>query len=231
MRSNRTGSPTGRRGPITLVSPHAVKAKMVLRGKRRKLSVDGRICGPAFGNVENVEAGSGAFGRVDRSHPVVNHIATGQNKGSSTRLTQNRKREAKGIPTNTQVANPITSVRDCVPMVSGDIPFVAPKMVRLYAHDPVAQARRAETQRRQAAARKAGIQQSNRTGWMKADTERVQPLLSRVMVPQIMSALSVSEPYALNIRAGRRIPHPRHWLGLAELGSIKVLPQANGVNK
>jgi len=34
------------------------------------------------------------------------------------------------------------------------------------------------------------------------------------------SALGVSEPYARDIRAGRRRPHPRHWQGLAELVGV-----------
>jgi hypothetical protein len=33
----------------------------------------------------------------------------------------------------------------------------------------------------------------------------------------IASALGISEPYATDIRAGRRIPHPRHWMILARL--------------
>jgi CRISPR-associated endonuclease Cas1 len=50
-------------------------------------------------------------------------------KAPATRLTQNRKREAKGIPT----ASPIA------PMVSLEKSFVAPRQVRLNTHDPIAQ--------------------------------------------------------------------------------------------
>jgi hypothetical protein len=55
----------------------------------------------------------------------------------------------------------------------------------------------------------------------RAYSEKVQPLLAGITVPTIMMALSVSEPYALRIRGGRCIPHPRHWLPLAELTGIE----------
>jgi hypothetical protein len=57
------------------------------------------------------------------------------------------------------------------------------------------------------------------TGWLDEKTyrEKIRPQLATVTVPTIMRALDVSEPYAANIRAGRCIPHPRHWLALAKL--------------
>jgi len=50
--------------------------------------------------------------------------------------------------------------------------------------------------------------------------ERIQPRLRRFMVPKIMETIAVSDPYGLAIRAGRRIPHLRHWLTLARLVGI-----------
>ena len=47
--------------------------------------------------------------------------------------------------------------------------------------------------------------------------ERVQPRLAGIPYSAIASALGVSLPYAAEIRAGRRIPHPRHWETLARL--------------
>jgi CRISPR-associated endonuclease Cas1 len=145
-------------------------------------------------------------------------------KAPATRLTQRRKREAKGIPTSSPVpsiANPLTSRRDCVPMVSRENPLEAPRLVRLNAYDPIAQARRADTQRRQAAALKAW-NPADKPGWLdeKFYREKIQPCLVGIAVPTIASALAVSEPYATNIRAGRCIPHPRHWLTLAQLVGI-----------
>ena len=43
-----------------------------------------------------------------------------------------------------------------------------------------------------------------------------RPRFHRI-VPKIMWALAVSEPYALRIRGGQCVPHPRHWLRLANL--------------
>ncbi len=38
-----------------------------------------------------------------------------------------------------------------------------------------------------------------------------------VTISVLVSNLEVSEPYAADIRAGRRQPHPRPWSGLASL--------------
>jgi hypothetical protein len=132
---------------------------------------------------------------------------TTQTKVQATRLTQNRKREAKGIP--------------IVPMVSRENPLVAPRLVRLNAHDPIAQARRADTQRRQAAALKAW-NRSDKPDWLdeKKYRDKIQPRLAAITIPALMAALDVSKPYAVDIRAGRRRPHPRHWLALAMIIGI-----------
>ena len=132
-------------------------------------------------------------------------------KAPATRLTQRRKREAKGIPPTTPV----------VPMVLRENPLIAPKPVRLAAHDPIAQARRADTQRRQAASLRAW-NPSDKPAWLdeKLYREKIQPRLAGISVTTIVSALAVSEPYATNIRAGRCIPHPRHWLTLAEIAEV-----------
>jgi CRISPR-associated protein Cas1 len=133
-------------------------------------------------------------------------------KGPATRLTQRRKREAKGIPTSTPVSK-----------ASRDDSLVGTKLVRLNAHDPVAHARRSDSQRRQAAALQAWNPNEN-PDWLdeKFYRERIQPRLAEFTVPTMMSALKVSKPYATNIRAGRCIPHPRHWLTLARLTGVSV---------
>lgn len=145
-------------------------------------------------------------------------------KAPATRLTQRRKREAKGIPTITPSAipaNPFASSRDSVPMGSRENPFVAPKPVRLDVHDRIARARRAKAWRRQNAALKAW-NPSNKPEWLTEEVyrEKIQSRLHEVTVPTISTALSVSEPYAAEIRAGRCIPHPRHWVSLARLVGI-----------
>jgi hypothetical protein len=87
---------------------------------------------------------------------------------------------------------------------------------------PRAQALRSVTQQRQTAALKAW-NPADKPDWLDQKTyrERIQPQLASVTVPTIMRALDVSEPYAANIRAGRCIPHPRHWFPLAKLTGCK----------
>jgi hypothetical protein len=99
--------------------------------------------------------------------------------------------------------------------------LVAGRRPRQRSHSPKAQARRADTQRRQAAALKAWNPE-DKPEWLneKAYRERIQPCLVGITVPTMMSALSVSEPYALRIRNGKCVPHPRHWLALAGLAGI-----------
>jgi hypothetical protein len=150
-----------------------------------------------------------------------NTLRPSRTKAPATRLTQSRKREAKGIPTSTpvvSVANQLTSRRGCVPLERRENPLEVPRPVPLSAHDPIAQARRAETQRRQAAALKAW-KPADKPDWLDEQfyREQIQPRLQAISVPEIQDALSVSEAYALRIRTGRNIPHLRHWLKLARL--------------
>lgn len=145
-------------------------------------------------------------------------------KAPATRLTQSRKREAKGIPTATPAApgaNPLTPRQCLAPMVSRESSVAAPKLVRLDAHDPIANERRGDAQRRQAAARKAW-NPSKKPDWLYERTygERIFPHLAGIGARTIPSALAVSESYATNIRAGRSTPHPRHWLALSLLVGV-----------
>lgn len=132
-------------------------------------------------------------------------------KAPATRLTQRRKREAKGIP---------TSLSDISISPRGNL-LVTPKVVRLTAHDPIAQARRADAQRQQAAARKAWTP-SDKPEWLTEELYRgeVQPRLLSIEVSRIQCELSVSKPYSVRIRNGLCIPHPRHWLMLARLAGV-----------
>jgi hypothetical protein len=60
--------------------------------------------------------------------------------------------------------------------------------------------------------------------WLNEETysEKIQPRLAEVTVPAISTALGISEPYATAIRAGKRRPHPRHWVRLARLVGVSV---------
>lgn len=103
-------------------------------------------------------------------------------------------------------------------MVSTEALIEAAQPGRVASHTPEAEARRGETQRRQHAARR-GWRPSDLPAWLneQAYREKIQPRLREITVPTISTALGISEPYATDIRAGKRVPHPRHWKSLAIL--------------
>jgi len=88
---------------------------------------------------------------------------------------------------------------------------------------PEAEALRGATQRRQAAAVKAW-KLSDLSQWLTESVylKQVMPRLQSLTVSAIASALSVSLPYATDIRKGRRRPHTRHWEVLASL--LRISP-------
>jgi len=51
----------------------------------------------------------------------------------------------------------------------------------------------------------------------------IEIIAEAVTLSVLSSTLGVSEPYAVDIRAGKRVPHPRHWQALA--GLVGVEPQ------
>lgn len=89
---------------------------------------------------------------------------------------------------------------------------------RMTTHNPKAQALRSETMRRQMAGR-LSWNPADLPKWLTGKVYRgkIQPKLTTFTVPAIASALGVSKPYATDVRAGRRMPHPRHWQKLATL--------------
>jgi hypothetical protein len=52
--------------------------------------------------------------------------------------------------------------------------------------------------------------------------KQVQPSLAGVAKSRIRAELGVSEPYASDIQAGKRIPHARHWQVLAKLVGVSA---------
>lgn len=152
-----------------------------------------------------------------------------------TRLTQSHRRQAKGVSVpklakqfqsvvrrcstcGVDISSDSTYCRMCGVEVSRKNLIEAAKAGRVATVSAKSQALRSATQRRQAVALKAW-RPSDKPQWLdeKNYHEKIQPRLATVTVPTVMSALAVSEPYATNIRAGRCIPHPRHWLTLARL--------------
>ena len=158
--------------------------------------------------------------------------------GPATRLTQRRKREAKGgassLPTMAPPRPPAVcrvcgeSIRfgrsycaSCAVTVSREGLIKAARLGRVAGHSREARARQAEKQRRHAAAKRAW-RSSDQPAWLDEQTylQKIQPRLAGVTVPFIASALGLSKPYAAEIRAGRCLPHPRHWQTLARLVGV-----------
>ncbi len=109
----------------------------------------------------------------------------------------------------------------CAVTVSKEGLMKAAQLGRVAGHSREARARQAEKQRRHAAAKRAW-RPSDQPAWLDEQTylQKIQPRLIGITVPFIASALSISEPYAAEIRAGRCLPHPRHWQTLARLVGV-----------
>jgi len=153
----------------------------------------------------------------------------------ATRLTQGHRREAKGMPVG-KPAEPAarrsavclvcgaqinTGQRYCAACgvtVSRENLIELAEVGRVVGHSPEARARQAEKKRRHDTEVKAW-NPTDKPGWLTEEfyREKIQPRLASTMVPTTASTLELSVPYAAEIRAGRRLPHPRHWLKLARL--------------
>jgi CRISPR-associated endonuclease Cas1 len=160
----------------------------------------------------------------------------------ATRLTQNARRNAKGgadhfvrtPPTpprlcarcGDSVRSGKSNCASCGKEVSRENLIRVAKLGRVVTHGPRAQALRGATQRKQAAALKAW-KPSDQPNWLteQAFRDKVLARLTYISIPKISAALDISEPYAAGIRGGKRIPHKRHWLGLAKLVAVTALSQ------
>jgi hypothetical protein len=100
-------------------------------------------------------------------------------------------------------------------------PVTAAQQGRMAAQSDQAQERRAETQRRHRSA-KATWKDSDLPPWLdeKVYRREIQPRLKQILLSVLAAKLGISIPYAVDIRSGRRIPHPRHWQTLAQLVNI-----------
>jgi CRISPR-associated endonuclease Cas1 len=161
-----------------------------------------------------------------------------RNANLSTPLTQTQKRQARDCSVEVKPALVSNSAnvcgicgidikathkycRVCATTIRRENVIEASKLGRLQTHKPHAQVQRAATQRRQQTARK-NWSPENMPGWLNEEfyREQIQPQLSKVQVRTIQFRLSVSEAYALRIRGGGCVPHPRHWQKLAELANV-----------
>jgi CRISPR-associated endonuclease Cas1 len=153
----------------------------------------------------------------------------------ATRLTQTQRRISKGgsasDPTGKALSPPnlcrncgklLNEERNrtcgvCAVAVSRENLRKAAKLGRIATHSPKAEQMRAATQRKQANIRRAW-NPLEMPDWLNARfyRDKIQPALGNLSVVKMCSVLDISEPYAAEIRKGR-VPHLRHWLGLAKL--------------
>jgi ribosome-binding protein aMBF1 (putative translation factor) len=97
----------------------------------------------------------------------------------------------------------------------------AAELGRVVSHSGQAEEQRASTQRRHSAG-KASWQESDLPTWLNKDfyIREIQPKLKGITLSTLASKLGISLAYAVDIRSGRRVPHPRHWQTLARLVHI-----------
>jgi CRISPR-associated endonuclease Cas1 len=152
-----------------------------------------------------------------------------------TRLTQVRRSEAKAgnlarsVPTipkmrprcpicGETVTAGSTYCAGCVPSVNRENLLRQAQLGRIATHSALAEARRSASQTKQAAALR-NWDPSSLPKWLDEYLYRreILPRLSRFTVKSIRLKLCISHPYATLIKRGQSIPHPRHWMALAEL--------------
>jgi CRISPR-associated endonuclease Cas1 len=158
----------------------------------------------------------------------------------ATRLTQSLRREARPIaakPGTEKTLKPVRICRACgeplkrgqlyckscaLPAAKERFGDVA-RLGRIASHTNEAEFSRAKTRQRHAAALKAW-DLTTLPDWLTEQVyrEKIQPRLRELTVPAISKALGISIPYATDIRAGRRRPHPRHWSKLATLVDLSA---------
>jgi CRISPR-associated endonuclease Cas1 len=165
--------------------------------------------------------------------------------GPPTRLTQRRRREAKGgasfPPTKhsprwqkpcpgcgKDIRSDVTHCSQCAIEGATQRLAEAARLGRVVARTPEVRAKQAATQRQQARAR-SSWKEIRQPAWLTAEvySKRIQPLLAGMSSSSIASRIGVSRWYAGRIRRGYR-PHPMHWQGLAGLvglTQVRVLNQ------
>jgi CRISPR-associated endonuclease Cas1 len=160
-----------------------------------------------------------------------------RNSVPPTRLTQQRRTEAKGRIWKTTVESPkadhlcrgcgktITNGRihcaKCAVSAATERLIDAARSGRVAGHTPEALAKEAQTQRQHAQARSAWPP-ARQPAWLTVQVylQKIQPLLARMSSSAIASRIGVSRWYAGRIRKGY-LPHPRHWQALARLLGIQ----------
>lgn len=155
-----------------------------------------------------------------------------------TRLTQQRRTEAKGKVWTANVTLPKThhvcrgcgkaiekrseNCAQCSVSSSTERLIGAAQIGRVAGHTPKALAKEGKTQRRHALAR-SSWRPDQQPAWLTEQfySKKVEPLLAQISCCAIVKKISVSRWYAGRIREGYR-PHARHWEALAKLAGVSV---------
>lgn len=161
-----------------------------------------------------------------------------RNSVPPTRLTQQRRTEAKGRAwmaapeppkaehfcrgCGKKIANGRSNCANCAVEGATERLAVAAKLGRVAAQKPQARAKHVASRKRHAQAESAW-DASKQPRWLTSEvfSQQVQPLLANTPTSAIRSQIGVSRWYAGRIRKGYR-PRPRHWLALAELAGISA---------
>ena len=161
-------------------------------------------------------------------------------RGPATPLTQRHRRAANNstslLPPPVRPPKPPHLCPGCGARIASDskncpncnIPIVIANLVaganagRIKNKSAKSRARLANTQRSHHAERR-NWRPSTLPEWLDQEgyDRKIQPLLKPFSRSAIMSALGVSKMYASDIRSGKRRPHPRHWVKLAELVGVE----------
>jgi len=159
----------------------------------------------------------------------------------ATRLTQSLRREARPVPAATipeRTFRPPRLCRGCgEPLKRGQLHCKScalpaarerfgdvARLGRIASHSDEAEISRRKARLRHAATLKAW-NPGSLPDWLTEQVyrEKVQPSLAELTARAIAAAIGVSKPYATDIRAGKRVPHPRHWEKLANLARMSAV--------
>jgi CRISPR-associated endonuclease Cas1 len=158
-------------------------------------------------------------------------------RGPGTRLTRRRWREATNtpLPLVKALPKPQSVCVNCGAGISMGKRYCeicaetrgreslakGSRLGRVRALTPEARAKRGKTVKQHIEARLAW-KPDNLPSWLdnEAYMTRIRPSLERFSRSAIAAALNVCLDYAGEVRAGRRIPHSRHWVPLAELAGL-----------
>ncbi len=169
----------------------------------------------------------------------------GSHRPPATHLTQERRRNVKGamIPSaapaprvekmcricGKNVRPGRTHCEGCAVIFAREQLIRSAEAGRIAGQSAAAQARRSAAQSRLAASIKAW-DPTSQPDWLTEDFYRTKivPLLTSVTRAEVVSAIGVSIPYAADVRNGKRMPHPRHWVALANLVGVPSI--SNGLN-